>query len=184
MSAGPASSAGPLSPRSGFTAGNIVVCRIGDGSKTLSGNAFPVFLDEYTSSGTLVQSVALPTGISGSNLPLTLSGNAPTECQISRSPDGKFIVVPGYAALVNAGSVASSNAPRVIARIDAAGAIDTTSSTTSFSTNTIRGATTLDGTGFWMVGSAGGVVYIGLGGDDGGTLGKQYNYQQPCHSYF
>src|SRR5207248_6179313 len=39
-----------------FTQGNIVVYRVGDGSSTpgLSSNAAPVFLDEYTPTGTLV----------------------------------------------------------------------------------------------------------------------------------
>jgi hypothetical protein len=40
-----------------FTAGNIVVYRVGDGTAALGSTATAVFLDEYTPSGTLVQSV-------------------------------------------------------------------------------------------------------------------------------
>ncbi len=45
----------------GFTGGDVVVYRVGDGGSALTNAAAPVFLDEYTSGGTKVQSVALPT---------------------------------------------------------------------------------------------------------------------------
>lgn len=44
----------------GFTPGNLVVYRVGTGSGSLSSVGTPVFLDEYTPLGTLVQSIALP----------------------------------------------------------------------------------------------------------------------------
>src|SRR5437879_4455496 len=66
---------------SAFTPGNLVVYRVGTGATSDSlvntGNA--VFLDEYTTGGTLVQSIALPTTASGANQPLIASGLAITE---------------------------------------------------------------------------------------------------------
>src|SRR5436190_14750865 len=64
----------PMAPFSAFTAGNLVVYRVGDGSASLNANAAAVFLDEYTASGALVQSIAMPTAVSGSNKRLTASG--------------------------------------------------------------------------------------------------------------
>ena len=45
--------------------GDLVVYRVGDGSAALSSTTSVVFLDEYTQSGTLVQSIAMPTVSSG-----------------------------------------------------------------------------------------------------------------------
>ena len=67
-----------------FTPGNLVVLRVGDGSSTLSNASTAIFLDEYTTDGTLVQSVDIPT--SGENL-LTNSGSATSEGQLTLSPD-------------------------------------------------------------------------------------------------
>ena len=72
---GPAQGAPPVP----FTAGNLVVYRVGDGVAALSTAAAPAFLDEYTPAGVIVQSVALPTAVSGSNRRLVATGNAGTE---------------------------------------------------------------------------------------------------------
>jgi len=65
---------GRTSQAGSFTAGNIIVYRVGDGSGSLVLSGNPVFLDEYTPSGTLVQSIALPTSVNGSNQPLIAQG--------------------------------------------------------------------------------------------------------------
>jgi len=49
----------------GFTEGNVVVYRVGDGAAALTNAATPAFLDEYDAAGTLVQSIALPTADDG-----------------------------------------------------------------------------------------------------------------------
>lgn len=43
---------------------NLVVVRVGDGGATLKSSATPVFLDDATPAGVLLQSVALPTAAS------------------------------------------------------------------------------------------------------------------------
>ena len=96
----------PLSPFSGaggdalgspaaaapFTAGNLVVYRVGDGTFALSPTGNKVFLDEFTPLGTLVQSIALPSDDSV-NL---ISGPANAAGVMSRSADGRYLLIPGY----------------------------------------------------------------------------------------
>jgi hypothetical protein len=150
-----------------FTPGNIVVARVGDGSATLTSAATEVFLDEYTRSGTLVQSIALPTSVSGNNRILTASGNVTTELGMTMSTDGHYLVLTGYSAAPGTSAVASSQAidiTRVIGLIGADGSIDTSTSTgDAFSGTSIRTAVSADGTSFYSVGGDGGVQYQTFG---------------------
>ena len=81
-----------------FTPGNVVVYRVGTGSGSLLNSGNPVFLDEYTPGGTLVQSVALPTTSSGANRRLIASGTATSEGLMTRSADGRYLLLAGYDA--------------------------------------------------------------------------------------
>ncbi len=150
-----------------FTPGNIAVCRVGDGAVALNNTGTAVFVDEYTTAGTLVQSVAMPTTVSGSNLRLVVVGTGSTDCQITRSTDGKYLVITGYdAALTTAslGTSTSATVSRVLGRIDSAGVINTTTGLTdAFSGGAIRGATSNNGIDFWAIGGNQGVRYAQLG---------------------
>lgn len=120
-----------------FTAGNLVIYRVGDGSTGLSGSATNVTLLEYTPSGSLVQSIALPTTDSGSNQMLTATGSSTSEGALSRSVDGQYLVLTGYDAAVGTTGLAgtsSSTVARVIGRVAADGTIDTSTTTTAFRT--------------------------------------------------
>jgi hypothetical protein len=150
-----------------FTFGNLVVYRVGDGSSTLGNSAVPTFLDEYTPLGTLVQSIALPTSASGSNKRCVLSGSSVSEGQLTRSADGRYLTFGGYDAAVGTASVGSSTsaaAARVMARVGSDGAVDTSTTTTAFSGNQIRGVVSNDGSQFWATGGNGGVQYASYGG--------------------
>ena len=153
---------------------NVVVYRVGaggTGSAAPSSAATPVFLDTF--SGTAqsqtapVNTVNLPTTVVGSNRALTASGSATSEGLISRSADGKFIILTGYDAAVGTtgvGSTVSTTVNRVIGRVDASNTINTTTALTDASTgNNVRSATSNDGTSFYIVGGAGGVRYATLG---------------------
>ena len=136
---------GPATWAAPFTAGDIAVERIGSTtSGALGSAAAPVFVDEYTPSGTLVQSIALPTTASGSQLRLTDSGSAASDGYLNLSADGKYLTLPGYSAAVGTASVAStlttggSAVVRVVGEIDSQGNIDTSTSTTGYSVNNIR----------------------------------------------
>ncbi len=89
-------STSPAAAPPALTPGNLVIYRVGTGAAALSNAAQPVFLDEYTPAGTLVQSLALPTAVNGSNRRLAASGTATSEGLLSRSADGQYLIVPGH----------------------------------------------------------------------------------------
>ncbi len=158
-----------------FTSGNLVVYRVGDGvaSEVSSGN--PVFLDEYTTSGTLVQSVAMPITQTGSQYPLIASGTATSEGQLNRSADGRYLLVPGYGTNTAWGSSAisgttSASVPRVMGRVDGSGNIDTSTALTDWgSASNPRSIASTDGTVFWGASGAN-VVYAALGSSTSTSL--------------
>lgn len=154
-----------------FTPGNLAIYRVGDGSGSLTNAATPVFIDEYTTSGTLVQSIAMPTSVSGSNRRLTASGTATSEGQMTRSVDGRYLVLTGYDANVGTAGIASTpstDVNRVVGRVDWDGNIDTTTALPdAYDTNNIRGAASTNGTDIWLSGTgsgtSNGVRYTTLG---------------------
>ena len=158
-----------------FTAGNLVVYRVGAGA-ALTSQATAAFLDEYNTSGGLVQSIAVPTSASGSQLALTNSGSAPSEGALSLSADGQYLLFAGYNAALGVTSVHSTSTTgptpilRVIGRAGIDGTLDTSTSTTSFSGGNIRSATSTNGTDFWAGGANTGVVYTTLGSLGSGTV--------------
>lgn len=155
----------------GFTAGDVVVYRVGDGSTGLGSAAAPVFLDDYGTSGgaTPVSSVALPVATSGSSKSLVASGSSNSEGLLTLSADGRYLIATGYDAATGTakvGSTAAATVPRTVARVAANGAVDTTTALTDFADgNNARGATSSDGTKIWVSGadSASGVRYTTLG---------------------
>jgi predicted extracellular nuclease len=155
------------SSASDFAPGDLVVVRVGAGTAALSSAATAVFLDEYTPAGVLVRSVPLPTATAGGNHRLTMSGSATSEGGLSLSADGHFLSLAGYDADPGTASIASTTTPatpRVVARVDGGGTVDTTTSVSdTFSGNNVRGAVTDDGTRFWVVGANGGVRLAALG---------------------
>jgi hypothetical protein len=153
-----------------FSQGNLVVVRIGEsGSTTTLNNAsFATFLDEYTPAGVLVQSVGLPTALSGANNRFTLGGSATSEGQLTRSADGMYLALGGYDAAPGVAAISTStsaNVKRIFARVDSSGSVDTSTSTTAFSGASIRGVVTSTGNDFWATGGNSGVQYgASLGG--------------------
>src|ERR1051325_839178 len=115
-----------------FTPGNIVVYRVGTGgAATLAGTATAVFVDEYTPAGAFVQSVPLPTTTSGAQHALDASGTSTSEGMMTRSADGRYLVLGGYDAVLG-GTIATNASNRVLGRIDSAGTIDTSTSEIGF----------------------------------------------------
>ena len=152
----------------------VSVVRVGDGTTALSsGVAAPVFVEQHLLSGELLGSpIALPVAPSGANQALTLSGTASSEGALWRSVDGHFLSLAGYDAAPGTMGVvnsASASTNRVVARIDATGSVDTTTRINAgFSGNNVRGAASVDGSAFWLSGTAGsgspaGIFYIPFG---------------------
>src|SRR4051794_22318651 len=103
-----------------FTSGDLVAVRVGDGSAALSTAATQVSLDEFTTSGGLQQSIALPgVGIVGFRR-LTLSGTTTSEGALARSADGRYLTLAGYDADVGTPSVSTTSTAtvnRIVERI-------------------------------------------------------------------
>lgn len=151
-----------------FTGGNIVVYRVGDGSVTLTGAAAPVFLDEYTPAGVLVQTIALPVAASGSNHMLTAAGIGSTEGALTISANGEFVILTGYNTAVGTNSIGGSSSttrPRTVGLVRYDGIVNTSTSLTDLSSGgPVRSATSSNGTDFWACGA----------GSSGGTGGIRY----------
>ncbi|SOB87695.1 Calx-beta domain-containing protein [Sphingomonas guangdongensis] len=142
-----------------FTAGNLVVYRVGTGTGALSNAATAVFLDEYTVTGTLVQSIALPDTATATVNALTQSGTATSNGLLTLSADGRYLLLGGYDASVGTTGVTSSAATtvsRTIARVGADGIADTsTSLTDAFTGDNFRGVASLNGSSFYVSGTGG-----------------------------
>ena len=162
-----------------FTAGNIVVYRVGSGSGSgaLTSASTAVYLDEYTTSGTFVQTINMPTATSGSQYALTASGTATSEGQMNNSVDGRYIITQGYGAAPGVASIAgtaSATTPRVIARVDTFGNIDTSTALTDWTTgNNPRSAASVNGTSFYGGGAANDCYASALGNTTSTSLSTQ-----------
>jgi hypothetical protein len=147
--------------------GNLMVYRVGTGGAGLTSAATAVFVDEYTITGALVQSIPVTTTGSGTQRILTASGTATSEGLLTLSENRQFVILTGYDAAVGTAAVAttaSATTNRVIGRIDIAGNVDTsTTINDAFTGNNIRSAASDDGTRFWATGSIDGVRYVLLG---------------------
>lgn len=67
----------------------------------------PIFLDQITPSGTLVNTLAVPTGL------VTTSFSSKSELALNVSTDGKTLTLMAYAAPANTLDVSNSNTPAV-----------------------------------------------------------------------
>jgi hypothetical protein len=149
------------------------VVRVGTGA-TLTNAATATFIEEHVlSTGALVGSaLGLPTADAIPVRAFTESGTASSDGELTLSGDGKYLAVAGYnRSTTVTGNVVNASAAtvnRIIARIDAANNVDTTTllGGSAFSGNNVRGVTTIDGTSFWVGGAGGtnaGVWYIPYG---------------------
>ena len=140
---------------------SIVVYRVGAGANSLVNTGNSAFLDEYSRTGTLIQSI---------DLGIVSSGTASSEGFINRSGDGRYIIATGYASTGGSqipNSTGASNA-RVIARIDSSGNVDSTTRLSNYASgNNPRSAWSADGSSFYAVGGTGGIVYATLGATTG-----------------
>src|SRR5262245_31739740 len=158
-----------------FIGGDILIYRVGDGSVALTNGGNPIFLDEYTPAGVLVQSIEMPfstnAGDTQGNPPVTSPPPTPhpivNACSatpsgvITLSQDGRYLTFTGYAANLpnNTGTnLKGSNFARDVGRIDINGNLDTSTApidysganTTGSSRSTAAGAISTDGNHFYI----------------------------------
>ncbi|QMU76143.1 hypothetical protein GXW83_10745 [Streptacidiphilus sp. PB12-B1b] len=162
-----------------FTAGDLVVYRVGDGSTSLSGSSAPVFLDEYAPGGTLVESVPLPTTASDTGNAFTDAGTANSDGELTLSANGQYLLAAGYDSPVGTAGVTSTDAVTV-ARAAADGTVDTSTALPSFAAgNNVRSAVSSNGTDIWVAGAAGGIAHTTLGATTATTLNSSdLNFRQ------
>jgi hypothetical protein len=152
-----------------FAAGNLAVLRIGDGTETLGSSGNSVFIDQFTTNGTLTGSIAIPDNATNA---LIISGSASSEGALTRSADGRLLILAGYnLALTNAAGLGSSlanasatNAPRALGAVDMFGNFALVGVTTNqFGQNNMRSGSS-DGRGnYWGMGASSGTFYFGNG---------------------
>ncbi|MFD1631731.1 T9SS type A sorting domain-containing protein [Pseudopedobacter beijingensis] len=155
-----------------FTEGNLVLYRLGhtDGSSPINTttSSVPIYLEEYSISGTTLtwkQDIALPTTTISGNKRIVAVGNATVEGKMTRSADGRFLVVPGYdqALGADANNSAAATVNRVVALVDYQKNINTTTSLNNPNDgNSFRAATSYDGTNVWTAGGGTGSVTGGV----------------------
>lgn len=157
-----------LAQSAAFTPGNLAVLRVGDNA-TLTNACTAIFVDEYTTGGTLVQSIALPTADSGSNNSICLSGTATSEGFMTRTADAQALVVAGYDAVPGtAGIATAAGINRVVAIIAADGTVDTTNTfIDGYLTNNVRGAAATSPAAIYLSGTgssaSGGTRFLNAG---------------------
>jgi hypothetical protein len=171
-------------PGTGFTPGNVVVVRVGTGAAPLTSAAAPVFLAEYTPTGTLVRTLPMPTADAGTNYSFTDSGTAYSDNNLTRSADGRYLVLTGYHAAPGTAGIVSTPASttnRLIGRVAADGTINTsTGISDAFDPTNIRAAASLDGATFYAVGGNSTIRYLPLGNTGPTTsisTGSQVNFR-------
>lgn len=152
-----------------FTAGSLSVLRVGDGSAALGTSATAVFIDEYSTSGTLIRSIALPTAVAGANRRLTLDGNtsgvSSSEGLLSLSQDGKKLTLTGYDAPTGTATIATSASAtynRVVGVIDGTGNINTSTALDIFNVQLISSAVG-DGNNLWISGGTANIYATTIG---------------------
>jgi hypothetical protein len=144
-----------------FAAGSVLVVRVGDGSSALTGALAPLALEEVAASaaGALLQTVSTT---------LAAAGNDPTLGALTRSANGQFAVLVGVSG-VGPGLPAGAAAPffgpfstRSIARVAADGSVDaSTQLPVAAYDGLLRGACSLNGSGYFLVGNSSGTALAG-----------------------
>ena len=145
-----------------ITSGNLVIYRAGSGTNSLANTGNDVFLDEYTTAGSLVQSIAMPA--TGTGTKLITAGNSTAEGAMSISPDGTWIGFSGYNSTIPAGSSITAATSAIVPRVAGlfntkTGSYSLTVTGTWFSATSPRAAASTDGNKIWAVGGNSGVVY-------------------------
>jgi hypothetical protein len=150
-----------------FKSGNILVLRVGNGSIPMVTGAMPVFLDEYTTTGSLVQSIALPTTVIGSNKMFTLNGYSSDpgleSGLLNLSTNGQWLTLAGFDAAVgtsNSTLVNNSSINKTIALVDFNGVVNATTSLTDVDFGYPLGAVTSNGNDLWVSSEVKGINYV------------------------
>ncbi|MDO5635362.1 MAG: S-layer homology domain-containing protein [Micrococcus sp.] len=155
----------------------LAVSVVGDG--TSSGNvAVPVTIQTVKADGELITAIPMPTTAEGDQHAFTLGADRDQAGALQQSADRRYVTLGGYDAepgwtgadgSTSLNGSTSDEVTRVIGRIDASGAVDTSTTVGgAYNTRHIRGVVTDDGTRYWTGGhgndttgeARGGVLYV------------------------
>src|SRR3954470_22409054 len=167
-----------------FSQGNLAVLRWGNGSSgSLASTGAPIFVDQFTTSGSLVNTVIVPS--SGANA-LESTGNATAEGALSLSADRQYLTFGAYNRAVGtgSGSPAATALPRVIGMVDYAGNFSEPALSSDASLNAMSFRTALaDGQGnYWGMGNGWGTFYFG-NNSSAGTVQSTYSVNRVMNSF-
>lgn len=162
-----------------FVGGGVVVSLVGDGTTSITTGTVtvPITLTEYTTNGSLTgASVTLPSSDVGANYAITGGMTSTSFGFLKRSVDGSYLTITGAATPAGTQGGVFSNGlfpNRSIARVDAAGVVDTSTRFSAAGT-TPRSVVTTNGTDLWWSGdtgsgSTGGIRYLTLGSTSSGV---------------
>lgn len=152
-----------------FKSGSLVVLRVGDGSSALNDAAAPVFIDEYSTKGKLIRSIAVPATNTKGNKPLTLSGNKPYEGLLSLSQDGKKLSFAGYNAAVGTPKVSTMSNEWVVSVMEGSGQINTKTVLSPLLKRPVTSAIT-DTENVWVSGVAPHLYHTTIGAANGTSI--------------
>lgn len=148
----------------GFTPGNIVVSRYGDGIVPIPNDniTVPIFLDEYDLTGKKIQSLPMPVVRTEDTRNRVLTGSAKGyyEGLLTLSQNGQYLVNIGHNMLP--GEEYRNNTQRTIGVTYSDGQMDIKTAVRP-NIGVPRAATTNNGVNLWMVGSHGGLKYKKIG---------------------
>jgi hypothetical protein len=154
----------------GTAARPLWVLAIDTSNKSESASA-PVSILRIGSDGTTTAPpIAMPVAKNGNHQPFTLDWNFTGRGALDRSPDGRFVAAAGFGippGFEQPGYAPSSVVPRVLARIDASGNVDTTTTTGASLDRRSVASVVHDGIGFWTHDSSAGstgLIYVPFGG--------------------
>ncbi|KAB7530263.1 hypothetical protein F8C76_01785 [Flagellimonas olearia] len=167
-----------------FGEGNLLVMRYGNGT-ALSSKTTQIYVDEYSPSGTLIRTLNMPVtdqviGGVEFNKKITGIGSGNYEGLMTLSRDGQSVSLMGYDLAQNV-TVPYPISERVVGLISADGVINTYTST-STDIGSTRCVASIDGSGFWAVGSKRNIRYLPMGSsgvaatDLGGPSGSRSIY--------
>jgi len=145
-----------------FGPGNLVVLQVGTTGTDLNNRSREFALQEFTTSGTLVQSIAMPT--TGTHK-ITIQGTSSLEGFMSLSSNRAYLVFGGYDLETGIASPSSSgtNAVRVLARVGKNGLVDLSTKVPGadlHSNGALRSVASHDGTTYWTAGGTQGIRYV------------------------
>ena len=161
-----------------FTPGDLLISTVSSFQGGGLDAAAPIVLDQLQlgaggTSATPAGSLTLPQTANGANAPISGEYGSASEAFLQLSQDGHYLTIMGYgvnAATFNSAPLATygtaalgqtssltggtvTTVPRVVALINAGGAVDTSTALTGvFNTNNARSATTVDGSTFYVSG--------------------------------